>query len=211
MSAVEGELGAGGLARLVPGFADPVHDAQVTFRAILDAMAHPGRIVELPIGLAASPPAPLSAAAGAVALSLCDLDTPLWLDAPLTPAAAYLAFHCGAPAARAPAEARFAFIAAPEALPPLDAFALGSDEYPDRSTTLVIEVRGLVGSPESGRGVRLTGPGIRGSTRLGIAGLPVRFWEEREALAELLPRGLDVILVSGVRLAALPRSTRSTP
>jgi alpha-D-ribose 1-methylphosphonate 5-triphosphate synthase subunit PhnH len=86
----------------------------------------------------------------------------------------------------------------------LEAFALGSDEYPERSATLVIEVSGVV----SGDGALLRGPGIRDGTRLGVAGLPIRFWEERASLAELFPRGLDILFVSGHRLAALPRSTR---
>jgi alpha-D-ribose 1-methylphosphonate 5-triphosphate synthase subunit PhnH len=143
MSAAEGVTRAGSLAQLVPGFADPVHDAQTTFRAILDAVAHPGRVVAVPIVLVAAPPGPLAVAAAAVALTLCDLDTPLWLDPALVPAASYLAFHCGAPAAKGPAEARFAFFAEPATLPPLHAFALGTDEFPDRSTTLIIEVGGL--------------------------------------------------------------------
>jgi alpha-D-ribose 1-methylphosphonate 5-triphosphate synthase subunit PhnH len=198
---------AGSFGRLEPGFADPIHAAQACFRAILDATAHPGRVVELPIALAGGTPGPLGVAAAQVALTLCDIDTPVWLDEASSSAAGYLSFHCGCPMAKAPGEARFAFIADANTLPPLDQFALGSDEYPERSATLVIEVAGLV----EGLGPRLSGPGIRDSARLGAAALPARFWTERAMLAELFPRGLDVLFVSGNRLAALPRSTSAVP
>jgi alpha-D-ribose 1-methylphosphonate 5-triphosphate synthase subunit PhnH len=190
-------------ARLAPGFGDPVHDAQGTFRAILDAMAHPGRLVELPATLAT--PAPLGAAAAAVALTLCDRETPLWLDPRLAICADYLRFHCGAKLAP-PDLAHFALIGDGHAMPSLDAFALGSDEYPDRSTTLIIEVERL----QEGRGMTLSGPGIADTARLDVSGLPERFWAERALLAELFPRGLDVILTCGRSLAALPRTTRVT-
>lgn len=189
------------VARLAPGFGDPVHDAQAIFRAVLDAMAHPGRLVELPARLAA--PAPLGAAAGAVALALCDAEAPLWLDPGLAPCADYLRFHCGAPLAP-PDIAHFALIGDAHAMPPLDAFALGSDEYPDRSTTLIVEVARL----QAGHGLTLSGPGIADTARLDVSGLPKRFWAERDLLAELFPRGLDVILTCGDHLAAVPRTTR---
>ncbi|HEX3499342.1 MAG TPA: phosphonate C-P lyase system protein PhnH [Stellaceae bacterium] len=188
-------------ARLAPGFGDPVHDAQATFRAVLDAMAHPGRLVELPARLAA--PAPLGEAAIAVVLTLCDVETPLWLDPGLAPSADYLRFHCGVPLT-SPDLAHFALIGDPHAMPPLDAFALGSDEYPDRSTTLIIEVEQL----QAGRGMILSGPGIADTARLAVSSFPERFWAERQLLAELFPRGLDVILTCGSLLAALPRTTR---
>lgn len=194
----------GGALHLAPGFTDPVHDAQAAFRAVLDAMAHPGRIVRFPQVLAAPPPAPLGTGVAIVALTLCDIDTPVWLDESLAPASAYLAFHCGCPLAFSPADARFALFSQGTAPPPLAAFDLGSDEYPDRSATLIIEAAGIT----AGAGLRLHGPGIRGEARLGIIGLPAHFWAERSALFELFPRGLDMLFVAGEQLAALPRSTR---
>ena len=194
--------GLTGFSRLQPGFAAPVRDAQTAFRAVLDAMAHPGGIVRVPTALPNG--LPLGTASAAIALSLCDIDTPVWLDAAASGAAGYIAFHCGAPAAVTPAEASFAFVADPTALPPLDQFALGSDEYPERAATLVIEVAGLA---ESG-GITLRGPGILGETRLDVGGLLARFWTERAALAELFPRGVDVLFTCGDRVAALPRATR---
>ena len=194
------------LSGVEPGFADPVRGAQSCFRAVLEAMAHPGRIVKPVAPLASRSPAPLGAGAAAVALTLCDIDTPVWLDPALAPAERYLAFHCGAPLVSSPGEARFAFVADLATLPPLESFALGTDEYPERSTTLAIEVAKL----SDAGGLTLRGPGIRGETRLDIDGLPPRFWEERAALAELFPRGIDLLFVSGDKLAAVSRSTRVT-
>jgi alpha-D-ribose 1-methylphosphonate 5-triphosphate synthase subunit PhnH len=202
MSEVATAPRAGDFMRLDPGFADPVRDAQGCFRAVLDAMAHPGRIVQIPTALPDQ--LPLGPATASVALSLCDIDTPVWLDAAAAEAAGYLAFHCGAPLAKTPAGASFALIADADAMPPLGGFALGTDEFPERSATLVIEVAGLTND----HGMTLRGPGILGETRLDVAGLPARFWSERAALAELFPRGLDVLFVCGNALAALPRSTR---
>jgi len=198
-------------ARLAPGLADPVHGAQSVFRAVLDAMARPGRIVAVPENvLAAAPPAPLGRAAASVLLTLCDIDTPLWLDRRTQAGAAdYLRFHCGVPLAADPAAARFAMAVEADALPPLDAFDLGSDEYPDRSATLVVEVAGLAAGKSGGTALTLSGPGIAGSAALTVDRLPDGFQAQRTALAPLFPRGLDVVLTCGDRLAALPRTTRA--
>ena len=96
-----------------------------------------------------------------------------------------LRFHCGAPIVEAPSQAAFALAADATSLPPLDSFALGSPEYPDRSTTLLIQVRGL----GEGRAVRLTGPGIEGSRRLAADGLAPDFWASGPRQPRPLPPG----------------------
>jgi len=185
------------------GFADPVDDAQRIFRQVLDALAHPGRIVtiDVPTDL---PPGPLGRAAIGTALALLDFETPLWLDESAGTARPHLRFHCNCPKAETLDRASFAFIGDPTVLPALDSFRLGTDAYPDRSTTLVIEVRALT----EGGALTLSGPGIEDRVLLGVAGLPKRFWAERAALAPLFPCGIDLILTRGDRLAALPRTTR---
>ncbi len=185
------------------GFSEPVAESQSSFRRVLEAMAHPGRIVELPYQPADGNSSRLGEAAAAIGLTLLDLETPIWLQPELSAAAPFLRFHCGSPVVTEPRQCRFAFARAEAELPSLDSFDLGSEEYPDRSTTLVLEVA------ELGRGhaLMLRGPGIRERTRLEVNRIAPRLWDERQALAALFPRGVDLILTCGRRLAAIPRTT----
>ncbi|MBV9969906.1 MAG: phosphonate C-P lyase system protein PhnH [Xanthobacteraceae bacterium] len=186
---------------LLPGFSDPVLASQSIFRSVMEAMARPGRISD--IGVELTPPAPLGIAAAALALTLLDFETPVWLDPALAAAEVdrWLAFHTGAPRAD-PATAAFAFIAEPATMPAFDAFGLGSVEYPDGSTTLVLEVDTLT----KGETFALSGPGIKSSHKLAAAPLPADFPERMAANRARFPRGLDLVLTCGRRLAALPRS-----
>jgi alpha-D-ribose 1-methylphosphonate 5-triphosphate synthase subunit PhnH len=186
---------------LLPGFADPVFDAQSAFRAALDAMSYPGRIQSVPTAL--QTPDPLGIAAGSLALALFDFDTPVWLDATLgtNAVSGYLRFHCGCPIVRETAEAKFALVSAAN-LPRLDNFSIGEDRYPDRSATLVIAVLSLTDGPAT----TWTGPGINGSITANIAGLPADFWDQWADNAELYPQGIDVIFTCGERLVGLPRT-----
>lgn len=186
------------------GFRQPVFDSQAVFRAILDAMAHPGSILSLP----AQPDAvgPLHPAAVSVALALVDNDTRIWLDprAKTEEVGDYLQFHCGCPFVSRPEDATFAFVAAPEDAVPLWSFGLGTPEYPDRSTTVILQVEDLCAD---GRGARLTGPGIEAESWLHAAPVAQGFWDQAKANHSFFPLGVDILFVSGDRLAALPRST----
>ena len=95
-----------GFENVSAGFRDRVADAQTVFRCILDATAHPGRIVEIPADLLAPNDAGLSHAAAAFALTLLDFETPVWLDSDISTAGDFLRFHCGAPLVAAPNESR---------------------------------------------------------------------------------------------------------
>jgi len=181
---------------LSPGFADPVAGAQESFRAILEAMSRPGRVLRAGAGL--QPPAPLDPATAAVLLTLADADTPLWHDAGAD-AEAWLRFHCGCPIVAGPRGARF--VLACHEPPRLDILDGGSDEGPEGSATLVLQLRAL----REGLGWELAGPGIATTHRLHAEGAPAWFAAAWEAQRRGFPRGVDVIFCAGDRIAALPR------
>src|ERR1700688_4838201 len=162
-------MSAGHVAR---GFADPVLDSQSVFRTVMMALARPGTIAELATGQL-RPPAPLTAELAAVALTLCDHETPVWFDRRLSAeaVATFIKFQTGAPVVDDPAKAGFAFAVDMADLPPLSAFAQGTDDYPDRSTTLVLAIDAL----GSGRSASLAGPGIKERTSLALAPLTEAF------------------------------------
>jgi alpha-D-ribose 1-methylphosphonate 5-triphosphate synthase subunit PhnH len=185
-------------------FADPVHASQGTFRAVMDALARPATVVPVPAIVWAPP---LGPAAAAVALTLLDYETPVWLDRKLASAPGltdWFRFHTGAPMTADPGRAAFAFAADAAQAPPLDAFALGTMEYPDRSTTLLLQVETF----SAGERFTLSGPGIAGTQSFTVDPLPSDFRAQLIANRERFPRGVDVILVTDDAIAALPRSVR---
>ncbi|WP_045392476.1 phosphonate C-P lyase system protein PhnH [Falsirhodobacter sp. alg1] len=175
---------------LAGGFSNAPHQAAHAFRVALDAMARPGTRHCLETAKA---PAPLSQAAATLLLTLADTTTPVYLaGACNTPdIQAWVRFHTGAPLAQADAAA-FA-IGTWEALAPLERFATGTAEYPDRSTTLIVELAEFGNDTH-----RLTGPGIDGEATAYLPG---------DRLARF-PLGVDLFLTSGATLSALPRSTK---
>jgi alpha-D-ribose 1-methylphosphonate 5-triphosphate synthase subunit PhnH len=196
------------LAALGRGFADPGHDAQQVFRAVLEAMSRPGRVQTLPCAaLAALEPPSAERGRWAVLLSLLDAETSVWLDPQASPphAVDYLRFHTGVRVVDNPASAAFAVTrATPAAAASWATLADGSDETPQAGATLIIEVDSF----DSGPGVVLRGPGVETAQPLRAHGLDDSFWAARATLAPRFPRGIDLILTCGDRLAALPRSTR---
>jgi alpha-D-ribose 1-methylphosphonate 5-triphosphate synthase subunit PhnH len=193
------------VAELPAGFADKVLSAQSTFRCVMNAMARPGSVQRI-VSAAGTPPAMMRGTA-AIALTLFDHDTPVWLDARMqatADVANWLKFHTSAPVVADSSIASFALVADPENLPALDRFAFGSNEYPDRSTTLVLQVESLTDGPI----VELRGPGIDGMAALRASIQPRDLFERLAINATLFPRGIDVVLVHDDSIVAIPRTTR---
>lgn len=177
------------------GFQKASIDAAHAFRAAMTVMARPGEIRSVS---GCQPPAPLSVAAGTLLLTLCDPDTKVHLAGAADADAVrqWLTFHTGAPLTDA-TEADFA-VGTWQALGPLGQYRVGTPEYPDRSTTLIVECDALQQT-----GPELTGPGIKDTAHLSLPDVLAL-----QANASLYPLGCDFFFTCGDTVAALPRSTQ---
>jgi alpha-D-ribose 1-methylphosphonate 5-triphosphate synthase subunit PhnH len=191
------------VAELPAGFADKVLSAQSTFRSVMEAMARPGSVQRIELGVGA--PDGVMRGAAAIALTLFDHDTPIWLDERMASrdVSSWIKFHTSAPVVCDSRVCSFALIGDVRQLPNLDRFALGTNEYPDRSTTLIVQVESL----KNGPAIELSGPGIEGVATLRAA-LSPDLLAQLDVNRALFPRGIDIVLVAGDDVVAIPRTTR---
>lgn len=186
-----------------PQTVSPAIVSQAAFRSAMDAFARPGTISHL--GDSSAPPA-LMPATAALVKCLADYETPLWLDPAFAnngEITSWIRFQTGAPLTEHPAKATFALVASGAQLPDFSIFCQGSEEYPDRSTTLIAQIDGF-----DGPAFALSGPGIKGSRTIHAKPLPADFVARMADNLALYPRGVDLVLVSGDAIMALPRSVR---
>ncbi len=101
-------------------------------------------------------------------------------------------------------KAVFALITDAAQMPPLTAFAVGEAAYPDRSTTLIMQIPSLMQGPT----VTLEGPGIETSISVAPAGLPAWFWPTWAANSARYPLGIDIFMADAQSIMGLPRTTK---
>jgi alpha-D-ribose 1-methylphosphonate 5-triphosphate synthase subunit PhnH len=145
--------------------------------------------------------------AAAICLTLTDFETPIWLDSPLqasTDVCEYLTFQCGCQIVTDPAEAQFAIIADGLHLPSLATFSVGCAEYPDRSTTVIIQIDSI----DDTAGAALTGPGIATPKSLSLRGVREDFFEDLTRNNRIFPLGVDVLCVTETAVIGLPRTVK---
>lgn len=186
----------------LPGLKDPIHNAQQTFRALLDAHARPGTSYQIAAEM--SLPVGLTAACGAACLTLLDLDVVVWLQPSFSAQVrAWLLFHTGCRFTQYPQEANFALIQNLADLPELSIFNWGTAEKPEASTTLLVQVESF----EKGQPVILTGPGIL-DQQASAPALPRHFWDFWTQNHQAYPQGVDIFLFTENAVMGLPRTAR---
>lgn len=183
------------------GFTDAVHDAQNTFRALLDALARPG-ICQTTVSL--TPPTGLEPGCAAACLTLLDLETLVWLQPGFSgDVRSWLTFHTGCRFTDSPQAADFALLWDIATAPALSEFHWGTPEYPEASTSLLVQLPSLFG----GDPVTLQGPGVLREIEVA---LPVNasFWQHWQTMTQDYPLGLDCWWFAQNQVLGLPRTAK---
>lgn len=85
--------------------------------------------------------------------------------------------------------------------------ALGSLENPEHGATLIVQAHAL----GEGSALLLRGPGISAQTRLLVRGVDPRWWSDRAQWNAGFPLGVDMVVLAGAHVVALPRTTLIEP
>jgi len=189
----------------LPGFSEPVHEAQRTFKGLLDALSHPGQLYSPTVKII--PPEGLTPICASACLTLLDLETIVWLQPTLPNTVKnWLGFHTGCQFSEWPQDATFAIIgdmSSQSSLPDLKDFNQGSAEDPEHSTTMLIQVQDFT----SGIAQRLNGPGILESIEI-APNFPKTFWDQWTRNHHTYPQGVDCFLLSHNTVMGLPRTAK---
>jgi alpha-D-ribose 1-methylphosphonate 5-triphosphate synthase subunit PhnH len=200
------------LSKVVGGFSDTARDSQIVFRQALDALSQPGKIT--PLTLNCEIPQHANAGSAVLLLALLDADSQLWLSPSLkhSDAAHWIAFHSNCIIVQDPSEAHFAWVENLDELPALSAFNQGTDEYPDQSTTIILDVNALSVTPEAMTSLTLQGPGIAHTHTVCLdtsTAQPLhRLIGELKINHAQFPKGVDLFMASADHVIGLPRTTR---
>jgi alpha-D-ribose 1-methylphosphonate 5-triphosphate synthase subunit PhnH len=186
------------------GFDDSALGSPQTFRAIFAAMEHPGQLVTIH----ENPQAPdvLNSASAAICLTLLDDETPVWTDLDRNnPAIHWLQFDCQSSVVTESCMANFAIITKPATMPALDSFRVDPYEYPDKATTIVIQVDDILPTAVN----KYSNIFLDNTVQLDLKGVPNKFWNQWWQLSGLYPLGVDIFFTCDDVLIALSKIKRN--
>jgi len=186
-----------------------VSDAQIHFRIILNAMAHPGTIYAFQ-KMELTPPNNMNLASVFIGFALMNADVSFAVqndnEVEITQ---YLALNTGASIATL-AQTDYLFTTGNASPSSIESLKTGTLSYPENSATIIIDVIQLSPSPdENTLAIELSGPGIETTTTLYINGLSSTLLNAIQEQNTEFPLGLDIMLTDqNNQLACIPRSSK---
>jgi alpha-D-ribose 1-methylphosphonate 5-triphosphate synthase subunit PhnH len=186
-----------------------VSDAQIHFRILLNAMAHPGTIYAFQ-KMELTPPNNINLASVCIGFALLNADVSFAVqnenEVEITQ---YIALNTGASIATLD-QTDYLFITGNAAPSCIESLKIGTLPYPENSATLIIDVNHLSSSPsENTLAIELSGPGIENTTTLYINGLSSTLLKTIQDQNTEFPLGLDIMLTDqNNQLACIPRSSK---
>ncbi|NOQ33693.1 MAG: phosphonate C-P lyase system protein PhnH [Methanosarcinales archaeon] len=186
-----------------PAF-DVIFDSQRIFRALLDAMANPGRIIALP-GIDIKPPAanryPLL-----LLMTLLDHEVSFCvMGGAQTQVTEYLKTNTGSKESRLE-DSDFILVCGGSSHGLIQSARVGTLEYPDESATVIYDLDSI-GNDGGDVLFELSGPGIADKRMIGTSGIEQNEIEDVLAMRDY-PLGLDLIFSDKAgRIVCIPRST----
>lgn len=185
------------------GFSDPVFESHQVFKKVLDGMSSPGSIKSMSVKCES--PDAIYQATATLCLTLFDSDTRIWLSHSDSELEKWLKFHCGCQIVKDEnaSKADFAIIAKNSTLPDLDMFSAGTPEGPDKSATIILEVKNL----NEGTTYITAGPGIKEENQFSATGLDEKLLDHMRRNKAIFPMGTDVIITAAEKIVCLTRTT----
>jgi len=199
---------------------DKIADTQKIFRIMLDAMARPGKIYQLPpvgwlLSNNSSKFASFETLSGVLA-TLIDHEVTFCLLGNDDSAMNLTPILSAATGSRSVTRDKADYVATLEAPETslLSQLNPGSLLYPNIATTLISRVENLANEAEgegNGTLLALNGPGAEPNQKLWVAGTNATFFNTLSSINAGYPTGLDIIWATpSGKLVGLPRSTRIT-
>lgn len=176
------------------------------FRAVLEAISRPGKVVDLPAGVATSvPPAAIPA------LALADLDVSVGtLEAGDESAWATSIRSVTGCRLTSAADSDVVVAIRPPTAVEVESLRIGMAHAPERGARLFVHCEAITeGSTDAGSTIRVDGPGASAGRTITITGVDADVFRALAAANRAFPAGVDTWLVaSDRRMVGIPRSSR---
>ncbi len=187
---------------------DEVFDAQAHFRILLDSMARPGSINTLDTKNLSVPDG-LNAASAFIAFALLNSDVTFHLNNKNETVEQYLKTNTFSQAGNS-MDANFIFLSGKDAADIIFQTSVGEPEYPEKSTTLIIDVASIQDhKQEDSLAIEVSGPGVKDTQTCFIQGLNKAILEALKEQNAEYPLGIDTIVTDQHgRLLCFPRTSR---